>query len=53
MPGRAQVSLPNLSLHIAVPVLSCTHGISTSLYVIQRDNNRQACFCATSTISFL
>jgi hypothetical protein len=44
MPRRARVSLLNIPLHIAVPVLPCTHGLSTSLYVIQRGYNRQACF---------
>ena len=30
----------------------CTHGISTSLYVIQRGNNRQACFYADQDYQF-
>ena len=31
---------------LTAPVHPCTRGISTSLYVIQRGNNREPCFYA-------
>lgn len=46
MPRRARLSLPGFPGIFTTSVHPCTHGISTSLYIIQRGNNRTACFYA-------